>query len=185
MRRRRVALLVAGAVVLSTTGFTSPASAAPKVTCAKLGGPAYFKPPLPPTRDPTQVVTTFSPDSGVRVDGCTGRGGLYGYLAFKARATKGRNCDSLYSLGLTAAGAGTIKWQKGKASTISVRLTIAKRSPNPVPVTFSGTVKAGQFVGKQFSAALRMPVADKSCLPGTPLSRVSISLQSGTKFKLG
>jgi hypothetical protein len=184
VRGRRAALLVVAALVVSMTAFASPASAAPRMRCSTLAGQALFTPPLPPTLDHTTVVTTVSASTGTNLGSCTGPGGLYGKLAFKAKATKAGNCTSLYNDGLTATGTGTIKWQKGKASTISVKLVLAKRAMNPLPISFTGTVKSGQFVGKLFTATLSLSISGRSCLQD-PLSRTSMSLQKGTKFKLG
>jgi hypothetical protein len=169
-------VLLAAAVALPLFVMVAPGGAAGAgQTCSKLTGTVKFKPPLP--KDKTKkVITTFTVTGG-KLTGCTGPGGASGTVSLTAKTTKPGNCSTL-ATGSTTNGTETIKWAKGPASVITVKLVSPKASVN---ATVSGTVKSGQFQGKKTTASAGYTIPPGSCVT-KDLSSAGISLKKGTKF---
>jgi hypothetical protein len=179
MKLRLSVLAVALSALIAVGTFAVPANAAVREVCAQLAGRASFKPPLPPITDRTKVVTTISSQAGLNFNACSSPAGGFGAFSFKAKLKTAQNCQSLDG-GYAASGTATIKWKKGKPSTIAITFTaIRKHSLTP---TLTGKVTAGQFVGKKLSASIVFAPANNSCRPPNGLSQATMSLARGTKM---
>src|SRR3954467_4676513 len=170
-------VLLAAAVALPLFVIGAPGGAAGAgQTCSKLTGTVTFKPPLPKIGSTKKVITTFSVKLG-KLSGCAGPGGATGTVTLTAKTTKPGTCSTLAS-GSTTNGTETIKWAKGAASTLKVKLISPKASTN---ATVSGSVSAGQFKGMKTTASAGYTLPKGAC-SSKDLSSAAISLKKGTKL---
>jgi hypothetical protein len=170
-------VLLAVAMVLPLAVMAAPSGAAGAgMSCTKLTGTVTFKPPLPKLGSTKKVTTTFSVKGG-KLTGCTGPGGATGTVTLSAKTKTPGNCSTLAN-GSTNSGTETIKWAKGAASTLTVKLISPKASTN---ATVSGSVSKGQFKGKKTTASAGYTLPAGACST-KDLASAKISLKKGTKF---
>jgi hypothetical protein len=183
MRCRVAGALVALALVAQVGVLAPSAGAAGREVCASLAGRAVFNPPLPPIGTNTRVVTTISSQQGLNFQNCSSPAGGFGVFTFKAKAKTAQNCRTLgEGSGLTAVGTGTIKWKKGKPSTLSALTFVVPQRSQSFTAKLTANVTKGQFAGKKLSATVFFAPANGSCQPPNGLAEATISLPRGTKM---
>jgi hypothetical protein len=112
----------------------------------------------------------------------TGSGGAAGNVVFTVRAHAKTNCQLFSHGSATLVGAGTIRWAKGKQSTLLVTLKMPRQSPLTAQLT--GSVTAGQFKGLPISATLALQADETMCVK-QPHSRATLRFATGMAFVIG
>jgi len=179
MRKLTNALLVV-TMLLPFGYLESPAAAASGQTCIFLAGPTFLKPPLPSLSSRAKVRTTLQGGS-LEFERCTGPAGVDGKVtALSAKANVAANCTTLGNgAPIMFAGTMTVKWLKGKASTLTVSfVTPTRRFPD---ATLTGKVAAGQFLGLHANASIVYTPLAGSC-GANPWSEVFPILASKAKL---
>ena len=172
--RKVSGLLVAASLLVPATFIAAqPAGAATTPTCSTLTGTAKFTPPVP--KAPAKAKSNIQLDAVFSK--CTGVAGLTSgkvHLPLYHGTTPG-NCSTLVAkpTKITVPKGGTIKWNKGPASTLGA-----------VTVTPAGLalykavskITAGQFKGKTVTETAQFTPN------GCPIKSAKLSLKKGTKI---
>jgi hypothetical protein len=182
---RRIMVVAVVAMSIGLVALVAPSGGATAgETCKQLDGIVSFKPPLPPGNSNTRVPLKITTMTGTNLVTCTGPAGLRGSLALTVTSPTTINCKIVAFSGFpkTTKGTGTIKWAKGKPSTLAVTLTWSKASSYLKP-QLTGGVTAGQFKGLAASATLSLSPYRGNCV-STALSSMRVNLASGSRFVL-
>jgi hypothetical protein len=173
--RKVSGLLVAASLFVPTAFFVAaqPAGAAAGPTCSTLTGTAVFTPPVP--KAPAKKVSNIQLNAVFSK--CTGVAGVTSgkvHLPLYKGKTPG-NCTTLATKPekITVNKGGTVKWNKGAASTLG-----------PVTITPAGLatykavakVTAGQFKGKTVTETATFTPN------GCPIKSAKLALKKGTKI---
>ncbi len=159
-----LALLVPGVALVAS----SPAGAAPLVTCAKPSGFVTFAPGL--TMKPTIQTTKFN----LPVKGCTGKGGVKSGTS--TGSTKGKTKDTCLTFGGASSPKTTvnIKWNTGKISTAALATKVVPGAKGVITATVSGKISKGPFVGKTIKTKVKVTLKG-ACSNASPLKKAVLT----------
>jgi hypothetical protein len=118
--------------------------------------------------------------TNAKLSGCTGAQGATGTLSFSVKTKAAESCTRLVT-GYAATGTETIRWSKGKTTTVALTLAAVKNQGIDKP-TANGPVTAGYLKGQRQAAPLLMVKAPSDCAkPGTP---GTMTLRKNTKLTI-